>query len=376
MASEKKITMREYNGTDYDTLYPKTIAEQVDGVYSKDEVLSNSTKALYGLTDSAVPDNVFSLLANFKSNYVSQYLWEKYKAIIKSNFNSYISSSEYTLARISTSSTDSEYSYDYTLYYADSYYIDTDNKFHLKNYTAGLTFNRNNYNDNVSKFNVLKGKYVIAFDTHYGIVFDGSSNNMLLINTNANFTVSNSYPYWYLYVSGSTVYNYPLGWVEKQDLSYLTSDSPTAYPPVIDDGYTYNLLGLVGDGPHKVEIKRYVGTGTWGASNPTILTFDKDPLMVMMLGWYDSARWRGADSNWDTGNRGNRTIVFPQLMGSSWESEQGLYSGDAYNNQVQGKYENKKLYCYAQANSNPTTNDRSYVQFNQKDYVYAYMVVY
>ena len=38
MASVKKITMREYNGTDYDTLYPKTIASQVDGVYNKTEI--------------------------------------------------------------------------------------------------------------------------------------------------------------------------------------------------------------------------------------------------------------------------------------------------------------------------------------------------
>ena len=37
MASVKKITMREYNGTDYDTLYPKTIASQVEGVYNKTE---------------------------------------------------------------------------------------------------------------------------------------------------------------------------------------------------------------------------------------------------------------------------------------------------------------------------------------------------
>lgn len=38
MASVKKITMHEYNGTDYDTLYPKTIASQVDGVYNKTEI--------------------------------------------------------------------------------------------------------------------------------------------------------------------------------------------------------------------------------------------------------------------------------------------------------------------------------------------------
>lgn len=59
MAVNKNITMKQYNGTDYDTLYPKTIAEQVDGVYSKEQVLTDATKSLYGLTSSAVPDDVF-----------------------------------------------------------------------------------------------------------------------------------------------------------------------------------------------------------------------------------------------------------------------------------------------------------------------------
>ena len=31
MAIEKNITMRQYNGTDYDTLYPQTIASQISG---------------------------------------------------------------------------------------------------------------------------------------------------------------------------------------------------------------------------------------------------------------------------------------------------------------------------------------------------------
>lgn len=32
MATNKNITMKQYNGTDYDTLYPKTIASQVEGL--------------------------------------------------------------------------------------------------------------------------------------------------------------------------------------------------------------------------------------------------------------------------------------------------------------------------------------------------------
>lgn len=38
MATNKNITMKQFNGVDYDILYPKTIAAQIDDVYSKDEM--------------------------------------------------------------------------------------------------------------------------------------------------------------------------------------------------------------------------------------------------------------------------------------------------------------------------------------------------
>lgn len=62
MASEKNITMRQYNGVDYDTLYPKTKVEQVEGAYTRQQILSDSTKGLYGLGSDAVPDDVFKTL--------------------------------------------------------------------------------------------------------------------------------------------------------------------------------------------------------------------------------------------------------------------------------------------------------------------------
>ncbi len=59
MATERNITMKQFNGIDYDTLYPKTIASQVDGVYNKEESISDATKTLYGLPSTAVPDDAF-----------------------------------------------------------------------------------------------------------------------------------------------------------------------------------------------------------------------------------------------------------------------------------------------------------------------------
>ena len=42
MAAEKNITMKQFNGTDYDILYPKTIASQIPDVYSKSETYPQS----------------------------------------------------------------------------------------------------------------------------------------------------------------------------------------------------------------------------------------------------------------------------------------------------------------------------------------------
>lgn len=67
MASEKNITMRQFNGADYDTLYPKTKVEQVEGAYTQQQILSDSTKGLYGLGADAVPDDAFQMLGGLRA---------------------------------------------------------------------------------------------------------------------------------------------------------------------------------------------------------------------------------------------------------------------------------------------------------------------
>ena len=62
MATNKNITMKQFNGVDYDILYPKTIASQVNDVYSKSETLSNFTQSIMGLGNDATPDDAFLAL--------------------------------------------------------------------------------------------------------------------------------------------------------------------------------------------------------------------------------------------------------------------------------------------------------------------------
>ena len=59
MATTKNITMKQFNGTDYDTLYPKTTASQIPDVYNQTEVLTETTAELYGMARTAIPNDVF-----------------------------------------------------------------------------------------------------------------------------------------------------------------------------------------------------------------------------------------------------------------------------------------------------------------------------
>lgn len=51
--------MKQFNGTDYDTLYPKTIALQIPDVYSKTDTITTETLAQFGLTADKLPNDAF-----------------------------------------------------------------------------------------------------------------------------------------------------------------------------------------------------------------------------------------------------------------------------------------------------------------------------
>ena len=76
MATEKNITMKQFNGTDYDILYPKTIASQIPDVYSKsyiDSILKDKARIQTGSyvgTGTYGSGNPSSLTFDFAPKYV------------------------------------------------------------------------------------------------------------------------------------------------------------------------------------------------------------------------------------------------------------------------------------------------------------------
>ena len=68
MATTKNITMKRFNGTDYDTLYPKTIASQIPDVYSKTNTITAETLSQLGLSANKLPNDAFQRIKTLIDN--------------------------------------------------------------------------------------------------------------------------------------------------------------------------------------------------------------------------------------------------------------------------------------------------------------------
>ena len=261
MAVNKNITMKQYNGTDYDTLYPKTIAEQVDGIYSKEQVLTDITKSLYGLTSSAVPDDVFAAIGKYK-----QYWWRRRTVVWEEN-----------LGPAQTKGSIAAKDNGAPVKYSDSIVINqNDGTFAL----AEPIYEKSISSKLSSGYQDLLGKYVLGTpsgsgyqlgnaiqyipDGDYDAIFEVSSNLVLDI-TGAQKVSTNK-------IDG--------------DWQYIQSLNRNAYPDSgIQDGYEYEYLGVPFDNAvtaPKIETGSYVGTGTYGADNPNTLTFGFLPKLVIV----------------------------------------------------------------------------------------------
>ena len=81
MATEKNITMKQFNGTDYDILYPKTIASQIPDVYSKTDTITAETLAQLGLASDKLPNDAFQQIKTLTEHWI--------KTIFGSKSNNY-----------------------------------------------------------------------------------------------------------------------------------------------------------------------------------------------------------------------------------------------------------------------------------------------
>lgn len=286
MATEKNIVMKEFNGTDYDTLYPKTIGTQVDGIFTSKQTLTNNTKTLYGLGTDAVPDDVFAWLGKY-----NQYWWKQRVYVESSGYEEKQTAASDSIYLQYTSSTTTSR----TIKYADSIAIDqSTGAVSLKNPSTVKV----GYQNGASALkNFLAGKYITNAHTSPSKIFYIKTD----IGTSASSTVgqlSVSYDDGYYYVritalglleiTSQTVDTSTIG-----DWSYLQSSDRNAYPDSgITDGYEYLYFGKPYENfvnlPMRIETGSYVGTGTFGGNDKNTLTFSFVPQIVFIVEDYQT----------------------------------------------------------------------------------------
>lgn len=337
MATEKNIVMKEFNGTDYDTLYPKTIGTQVDGIFTSEQTLTSNTKTLYGLGTDAVPDDVFAWLGKY-----NQYWWKQRVYVESSGYEEKQTAASDSIYLQYTSSTTTPR----TIEYADSIAIDqSTGAVSLKNPSTVKA----SYQSSASTLkNLLAGKYITNAHTSPSKIFYIKTD----IGTSASSTVgqlSVSYvdDYYYvritalglLEITSQTVDTSTIG-----DWSYLQSSNRNAYPDSgITDGYEYQYLGKPYEnfleGNAKIRKGSYTGTGTYGKSaneysNSIYIDFNPSIVLISKPDTYNYAIFPvfSGLNNYGT-------------VGSAWENGDNLFA-----------LENGKLYWWYGGTGTNTNN--------------------
>lgn len=270
---------------------------------NKASLLKDTTAALFGLPNTAVPDDALHLLSRFQGGLGNEYVWAKLNSIAGYYEIRTLKDSIYVIESATKL---------YTFKYSDSITIDEVGNLSLTNpltFTATYSQFRNDYGT------TLLGKYLdtTGLAQEAGIIF---------IPTNASINYDNGRQ-----VEIRNSYVISVGYDENRALvGYVNSPSPDAYPPAVSDGNTYMPLGQLGD---KVRIATgsYTGTGTYGASHPNSLTFEFAPKIVLL-------------TIANTGKSGNNPYAYPMLFGSNVGAQDGFTSYIMHTDMLSTTYKN------------------------------------
>ena len=287
MATDKLITMKQFNGTDYDTLYPKTKVEQVEGAYTQQQILSNATAAMFGLGDTAVPDDAFALLGKYNLHW-----WRRRTATRVYRYDKVVTSQTQTTVSEVASSVPSA-----TLVVNRD--VNTGSSAVVRNFSYASSIEIDQSTGKVKLVNPTFSSFTVGYSNGFrnieGNYFTNVYENPTAVYKGAN-TVSygtqkvGGFYYQYLksgveVITSEKVFDH---YTDFGDWEYVTSISKETYPENgYLDGYVYEYLGIPFDNAvnaPKFEKGSYIGTGTYGVSNPCSLTFGFSPSVLIISG--------------------------------------------------------------------------------------------
>lgn len=256
-----RVLVKPENGNAqfYATLERADNPIQEGDALNKANLLTDATAALLGLGENAVPDDAF---AQFGLH------WWKRRA----------EESGYALYTSPTATTykPSSMNLNTTFFYADSVAVNDDNTMRLVD-ASTRTINITSY---TSEIPFLANKYFYASSST-----SGASDALQRV-----YKAGASVPYNIDTSTLTEVYVTTVEYYENiGEYEYLSSPDRNAYPDSGVEGiFSYQYLAVpfenAREGGAKIVTGSYVGTGTYGQSNPCKLTFDFAPKMLIFWG--------------------------------------------------------------------------------------------
>lgn len=247
----------------------------VNGKYQAPTWVNNSSPAIDATELQAISDSIENALSD--EDIAKLWIWDKgtgQPARVVNNDSNYAQSDVLIGSSNSTTGT-------ITITYFDSAVVSDsgDVAFSGEHSVSG------SYN-NYTAFNVLKGKYT-------WILNDDEVPIQSYIPSNATITRYDSGSGSRYQIHASTVYMVYGVASTFSHTDYVSDSSSSAYPvDGTSGGYTYKRLGQVGgalDKNARIEVISYTGTGTYGSSNPTELTFSFAPKLIFFDSYYFDA---------------------------------------------------------------------------------------
>lgn len=243
---------------------------------NKANMLKDATAAMFGLGDTAVPDDVLSFLGKYAQNIWKRRTYEAhYNATLSSGVN------QYCLGGGSSTTVSN------TIYYSDEIELDSSGATVLKN-EQSIDVSYSNRNDPIVQS--LPGKYIR--NAKQSLPSNESRpNEVLYVDPSATISgaTGDGNTRYGVYISSkgakiATAYLSPI----VGEWEYIYSTNRNAYPDIGEsEGYEYQYLGIPFDNAVTApifEYGSYIGTGTGGSSAPNSLTFDFTTRLVIICG--------------------------------------------------------------------------------------------
>lgn len=236
---------------------------------NKATLLKDATAALFGLGESAVPDDVLAELGKYK-----QHWWRR--RVPKTT--GYIEDLVVANGWLSKGSGNINYAKSISISSAGEITFQSEGAIPITGTFPSTVLD--------TPINSLKSQLPCYIKTTAGGSF--TSSTILYLSENTDITkgdYSGDSDYGIYMANGYTVTAKYVS-NEAGSWQYVYSSNRNAYPDSgTQDGYEYEYLGIPFDNAvtaPKIETGSYVGTGTYGKENPNTLTFGITPKMVFM----------------------------------------------------------------------------------------------